>query len=332
MNHVVSFSGGRTSAYLVHLIESMRKSGEWTEPVEYIFMDTGAEHPKTYEFIKKCVEHFGVELTCLQGDFNQPVGTGHTYKVASIEECKHDMVNGPFAQLMRKYGAPTVMSAWCTSRMKEETHDKYCDDKYGKGNYITWLGIRADEPRRLKIGRNPKIRYMAEITDFEKDDVLDFWVNSKFRMSKIHTKNKKVRFKLSSCKVHYWSHFDLEIQEHLGNCVFCIKKSINKLALAARDEPELAADWVAAIEAGSDRLSQPKEKKTDGLFVETYTQHIKKGVMYRGSNTIESIIAKFSLHSREEIYDSIRSMKRKESGGCTESCEAFATDQPDLFD
>jgi len=305
MNHVVNFSGGRTSAYLVYLIEQMRKSGEWTEPVEYIFMDTGAEHPNTYEFIKKCVEHFGIELTCLRGDFNQPVGKGHAYKVASIDECKHDMINGPFAQLMRKYGAPTVMSAWCTSRMKEETHHKYCNDKYGKGNYVTWLGIRADESARLKIGKRHDLRYMAEITDFEKDDVLDFWQGMPF---------------------------DLEIQEHLGNCVFCIKKSINKLALAARDEPELAAEWIAAIDSASDRLNQPIEKQTEGLFVETYTQHIKKGVMYRGSNSMESIIAKFALHSREEIYDSIRSMKRKESGGCTESCEAFASDQIDMFE
>ena len=77
---VVSFSGGRTSAYMVWLIEAMRKSGELVAPVEYIFMDTGAEHPKTYDFIKKCVEHFGIELTCLRGDFNQPVGVGHEYK------------------------------------------------------------------------------------------------------------------------------------------------------------------------------------------------------------------------------------------------------------
>ena len=293
---VVSFSGGRTSAYMVWLIESMRKSGEWTAPVEYIFMDTGAEHPKTYEFIKRCVEYFGINLTCLRGNFEQPVGVGHTYEVIDVSEIKYDMQNGPFAQLMRKYGAPTVMSAWCTSRMKEETHDKYCNDKYGKGNYSTWLGIRYDEQARLKIGNARGIRYMAEITDFEKDDVLDFWSGMPF---------------------------DLEIQEHQGNCVFCIKKSINKLALAARDEPELLSDWLGAIDSASDRLNQPIEKTTDGLFQETYTQHIKKGVMYRGSNSMESIIAKFALHSRDEIYDSIRSMKRKESGGCTESCEAF---------
>ena len=344
-NHVISFSGGRTSAYMVHLIEQMRKSGEWQGNVEYIFMDTGAEHPKTYEFIKKCAVHFGIEITCLHGDFNQPVGVGHTYKVVDITDCKHDMINGPFAQLMKKYGAPTVMSAWCTSRMKEETHDKYCDDKYGKGNYVTWLGIRYDEPARLVgqfeyrrlrgaglsdiyiarqfseaynrgscensvIKREAKrkaskgLNFLACLDDFEKDDVLDFWSGMPF---------------------------DLEIEEHLGNCVFCIKKSINKLALAARDEPDLASQWIKAIENGSDRLNQPIEKQTSGLFVETYTQSIPKGVMYRGSNTMESIIATFDLHSRDEIYDSIRSMKRKESGGCTESCEAFAVDQIDMF-
>ncbi|WP_333609614.1 hypothetical protein [Arsukibacterium sp.] len=148
------------------------------------------------------------------------------------------------------------------------------------------------------------MRYLAEISDFEKDDIFDFWSGMPF---------------------------DLEMQEHLGNCVFCIKKSVNKLALAARDEPELASEWVAAIEAGSDRLSHPIEKQTEGLFVETYTQIIPKGVMYRGSNTMQSIIAKFELHSRDEIYGSIRSMKRKESGGCTESCEAFTEYQQELF-
>ncbi|EQC0334612.1 phosphoadenosine phosphosulfate reductase family protein, partial [Escherichia coli] len=38
ITHVVSFSGGRTSAYLVHLMEEQRKAGN---NVCYIFMDTG---------------------------------------------------------------------------------------------------------------------------------------------------------------------------------------------------------------------------------------------------------------------------------------------------
>ncbi|MEN6788275.1 hypothetical protein ABFC17_23590 [Klebsiella pneumoniae] len=38
MHQVVSFSGGRTSAYLVHLMEAQRKAGA---SVHFIFMDTG---------------------------------------------------------------------------------------------------------------------------------------------------------------------------------------------------------------------------------------------------------------------------------------------------
>ncbi len=116
MKHVVSFSGGRTSAYLVHLMEQKRINDGWD--VEYIFMDTSAEHPKTYEFIKKCVDHFGINLTCLQADFNQPVGKGHSYNVVAASELKHDPVNGVYGQMMRKYGVPTVAWPWCTSRIR----------------------------------------------------------------------------------------------------------------------------------------------------------------------------------------------------------------------
>jgi hypothetical protein len=292
MRNIVSFSGGRTSAYLCHLM--IKKFGK--ENVDFIFMDTGAEHPKTYEFIRKCVEYLDIELTCLQGDFEQEVGKGHAYKVVPLESLKHDMVNGPFARMMNKYGVPNISSAWCTNRMKEETFDKYCSHRFGKGNYITWLGIRADEQKRLRIGKNPRLRYMAEISDFDKEDVLDFWDSMPF---------------------------NLEIDEHLGNCVFCFKKSINKVALAARDEPELAEKWMQSIDAANNRLNQNITKEVGGLFPYSYEQEIKKGVIYRGHNTLQSIIAKFDLHSRDDIYSTIRSMKRKESGGCTESCEAF---------
>ena len=304
MKQVISFSGGRTSAYLVYLMEQKRVNDDWD--VEYVFMDTSAEHPKTYDFIRKCVEHFGIELTCLQADFNQPIGEGHTYKIVSIYDLKHDPVNGVYGQMMRKYGVPTIASSWCTSRMKEETHDKYCNDKYGKGNYITWLGMRADEPRRVKLPNNRGIRYLAELSDFEKIDVLRWWKDMPF---------------------------DLEIGEHLGNCVFCFKKSIGKVALAAIDEPQLLREWQKSIENASDRLNQPIQKETGGLFNETYTQHIEKGVMYRGKNTVETIIAKFSLFDRDEIHETLKSMKRYESDSCSESCEAFGDpSQIDMFE
>lgn len=195
---------------------------------------------------------------------------------------------------MRKYGTPTVMSAWCTSRMKEEVHDKYCDDKYGKGNYVTWLGIREDEPRRLKIGKNPAIRYMAEISDFDKQDVLDYW--------------RKMPF-------------NLEIEEHAGNCVFCIKKGFGKLALAAMENPELLDEFNLAIDLANDRLCKPRNiTDDDGQVIEVIDA--VKGAMFRKHKTMTDIINDFDGvdhgHLKQFTYRNI-----KDSGGCSESCEAF---------
>lgn len=296
MKQVISFSGGRTSAYLVYLMEQKRINEGWD--VEYIFMDTGAEHPKTYDFLRDVVSNWGIKLTCLQGDFDQPVGEGHSYNVVSVNDLKHDPVNGTYGQMMNKYGVPTIASAWCTSRMKEETHNKYCNDVYGKGNYVTWLGMRIDEPRRLHIGKNPRLRYLAEISDFEKSDILQWWKEQPF---------------------------NLQIDEHLGNCVFCFKKMNAKVALAERDEPELFKAWLKSIENASERLNN--EVWVDDIFG-SYKRKIPKGTMYREHKTANDVIATFKMFSdddlRQHVYRNL-----KDSGTCSESCEP--TFQQDMF-
>ncbi len=276
MKKVVSFSGGRTSAYLCKVM--IDKFGK--DNVDFIFMDTGAEHPKTYEFIRKVNKHFDLNLTCLRGDFNQPLGKGHSYKIVSINDICADLK--PYKDMVDKYGTPTVASGWCTSRMKEETHDKYCNDKYGKGNYQTWIGIRADEPRRLGgIGKKEALKYMAEITDAEKQDILNYW-------SKMP--------------------FDLGIDEWLGNCVFCFKKSNLKLAAAQRDEPELYMQWLDMVEAAPDR------NKKDGRN----SMH-----MYRKQKTLPELIATFDGSTGQEIKARIRGSKMIDTNSCSESCEVF---------
>ncbi len=276
MNKVVSFSGGRTSAYLCKVM--IDKFGR--DNVDFIFMDTGAEHPKTYEFIRKVNKHFDLNLTCLRGDFNQPLGKGHSYKIVSINDICADLK--PYKNMVDKYGTPTVASGWCTSRMKEETHDKYCNDKYGKGNYQTWIGIRADEPRRLGgIGKKETLKYMAEITDAEKQDILNYW-------SKMP--------------------FDLGIDEWLGNCVFCFKKSNLKLAAAQRDEPELYMQWLDMVEAAPDR------NKKDGRN----SMH-----MYRKQKTLPELIATFDGSTGQEIKARIRGSKMIDTNSCSESCEVY---------
>lgn len=334
---VNSFSGGRSSATNTMLL--INKFGK--ENVKHLYLDTGAEHPKTYEFIRNVVKQLDIELTCLR-----PIVRGgrksSDYKIVSVDEIGCDMI--PITEVMGKYGKPSFKAASCTREMKKTLADKWRKDNFGKDGSEMWLGIRYDEPARLvgkdcyselfglgydKIeiaelfrawankgpvdmaelffdgaknrvafknlfnylydrDKSDNLHYMAEISEFEKKDVLDYWS----RMS-----------------------FDLEIKEHLGNCVFCVKKSINKIALAIRDEPELFEQWNVALSNANTREDLPKIHELQ-----------KAGIIYRGNHNLDSIIKKFEHLSRDELLMTIRSMrvnKEDEDGGCSESCEAY---------
>lgn len=325
MRKVVSFSGGRTSAYLCALM--IEEFGR--ENVDFIFMDTGAEHPKTYEFIRKVNDEFNLNLVCLRGDFNQPLGCGVDYKVVGINDITPDLK--PFSQMMAKYGVPYIGGMFCTDRMKLKPFKKYCDEKYGKGNYETWLGIRSDEPGRLF---NPYLASKLKDRGFPQflfEDILR-WANdgnmlSRLRISnhgiddilcdlKAAAKKAKVRYFAELFEIEkqdvldFWQDmdFDLGIPEQLGNCVLCPKKSNLKLAAAQRDEPELYVGWLDMLYSNSVR-------------VDNKTGHWSK--MYRGSQSLEQLIATFDGSTGQEIKARIRGAKMQDTSSCSESCEVF---------
>lgn len=271
MKQVISFSGGRTSAFMTLEVLKIHPDAE------VIFMDTGAEHPKTYEFIRNFSRHFDVDITCLRVIPNSEMRKASTYEKLSVEQIGPDLE--PWRRMLRKYGHPYVGGAFCTDRMKTVPFTKYCNERYGKGNYERWLGIREDEPNRLG-NRGPGFHYLADISDSDKQDVIDWWSVQDF---------------------------DLGIQEHLGNCVFCIKKSLQKVALATKDEPELAAEFWQMI--------QDEDKKDDK-------------VMYRSGNSLGEVIALFSDISRDKLASRMTSMRQYDAGSCSESCEAFSEFSP----
>ncbi len=280
MKHIVSFSGGRTSAYLVHLMEQKRINNNWD--VSYVFMDTGAEHPKTYEFIRKCVDYFNIELTCIKPVTNPQKGIGMNYKVIQLKDIGWNL--SAWNNMTNKYGNPYgPQGGFCTSKLKTDIHTKYIKQF---PLCTTWIGIRLDETRRLK--RKANIRYLAELSPFDKVDVMGWW-------------------KAMS--------FDLDLYEHLGNCVFCIKKGVNKVALAIKDEPELAEQWEAM-------LTSSKRREADIGEIDA---------IYRGRLNINGITELYKDYDRDELHMSLKHAKRFESGSCSESCEVFGCQQ-DMFD
>lgn len=268
MNQVISFSGGRTSAFMTLEVLNIHPYAE------VVFMDTGAEHPKTYEFIRRFSKEFAVNITCLRCVPPEKYRGVPSYEVIPIDDIRCDLEG--WRRMLVKYGSPYIGGAFCTDRMKLVPFTKYCNDKFGKDNYHRWIGIRADEPRRLT--RKEGYSYLADINDAEKGDIIEFWRKQKF---------------------------DLEIEEHLGNCVFCIKKSELKLAAACKDEPELAREFVSVI----DEFDKKESHK-----------------MYRGKRELGDIIAMFSGESSVDVKSRLRSTRSFDTGSCSESCEIFANE------
>lgn len=333
MKKITSFSMGMTSAYLAQLMN------ERFDGVESVLMDTSVEHPESYKFAGKVIDYFNLNATIIRLVTNSILGMGNTYEIlSSVDELCFDLI--AFKRSMAKYGVPYIGGMMCTDRMKLGPYNKYCNEKYGKGNYETWLGIRVDEPSRF-LGANlysalnnnfkldlddficiyesikhdgpsslrywfnvipgeihnrlfrgarelhekmrkSNIMYMAEISNFTKEDVIDWWGDQPFT---------------------------LEISEHEGNCVFCPKKSDLKLAAAQRDNPSLYIEWLEAINSDDVRTGKGAGSVNS---------------MYRGKQRLENVIAKFDGSTGEEIKQRIKGARMYDSGSCSSSCEVFS--------
>lgn len=332
MKKVVSFSGGRTSAYLCKImIDTYGRDN-----VDFIYMDTGAEHPKTYDFIRNVNREFGLNLTCLRLKINPNLGKGNSYSIVSIGDLKPDLK--PFKDMISKYGVPYIGGMFCTDRMKLTPFKKYCEDTYGKKNYETWLGIRFDEPSRIWSDNNKKdlsvfkqlslsgmTNYemsdmyaaiysgIASVSDFDISDLakelctkrlLNLANDRLINMAAISNTDKQD-------VLNWWSKmpFDLDLNEWSGNCEFCPKKSNLKLAASQRDSPESYINFVEILHDDSVRIDDNTGNRVK---------------MYRGKQSLESLVAKFDGLTGDEIKERIRGSKQLDTNSCSESCEVFS--------
>ena len=65
-NVLISFSGGRTSAYMLHRIV---EANDGLRPeCKVLFANTGREMPRTLDFVRDVQKHIGVDVTWLEYD------------------------------------------------------------------------------------------------------------------------------------------------------------------------------------------------------------------------------------------------------------------------
>lgn len=222
---LVAFSGGRTSAFMSWWLKENLSS---LYNFHFIFANTGQEHEKTLEFVDKVDKHFGLNLVWVEAKVSMVDGEGTTYSVVDFETANRD--GGVFELVIKKYGLPNMKYPHCTRELKNIPMKKWADDNIGQHRVA--LGIRYDEFHRVKP--NPYAIYpLATIAKTSKKEVLDFWADQPF---------------------------DLDIEEHQGNCLWCYKKSDRKLSRLGKENPEWF-DFPALMEA---RYSLVKTKKESG--------------------------------------------------------------------
>jgi len=204
----VSFSGGRTSGYMCHwLLEN--KANEYD--LRFVFANTGLEHEKTLDFVDRCDREFGLNLAWLEAVVNTEHGKGIRHKVVTYETASR---NGePFERVVRKYGVTNADYPHCTRDLKLLPMFDWMRTMGFSPNHKKAIGIRADEIDRMsdKASETGLIYPLIEWTQVTKADVRHWWAGQPF---------------------------DLELSEHLGNCVTCWKKSDRKLWTIAKHEPE----------------------------------------------------------------------------------------------
>lgn len=237
-NVQIAFSGGRTSAYMLHQI--MEANGGLPDRCQVIFTNTGREMPETIDFVQQCAQRWGVKIWALEYRAKHHGNKlAHGFEEVSLNNASMD--GEPFIDVMRYFGfVPNMKADFCSHELKTRTAKRFCADRLGWKNWHTALGIRSDEKGRvLKVQPRERYRVWYPLNDAKvtKHDVALFWRKQPF---------------------------DLRLQNikgvtPLGNCDGCFKKSEAKRAALARDYPDRAA-WWAEQEArfGVEfRLNQP---------------------------------------------------------------------------
>lgn len=213
----ISFSGGRTSAFMLHKV-LLNGGGQLPNQAKVIFCNTGKEDEATLKFVKDCSDQWNVPITWLEYISEEP-----KFKVVNFENASR---NGePFSELIKaRKILPNVRARFCTAELKIRVMSKYTKS-IGWGDYANFIGIRADEPRRVAkmkpdSKREDTIMPLA-VDGISKADVLHFWQNNDFDLQLPIVNGETIG----------------------GNCDLCFLKSMPKIMTLIKQNPEKAIWW-----------------------------------------------------------------------------------------
>ena len=224
---VISFSGGRTSAYMLWRILQSH-GGTLPDDVVVCFANTGREMPATLDFVHECATAWGVPVAWLE--FRHGYRASNTRRTRWAKIVTHDTAarNGePFEMLLEsKRIVPDRSRRFCTEQLKVLTIRRYLRS-LGWKSWGNVVGFRADESVRIidkraseaaTPGPQSSIFPLAD-AGVTRLDVMRFWRGQTFDLR-------------------------LDADGDGGNCDGCFMFSSERIGRMFRKYPERMAWWV----------------------------------------------------------------------------------------
>lgn len=220
-NVQISFSGGRTSAYMLHQI--LEANNGLSERAVVTFANTGREMPETLDFVHECGQRWDVPVVWLEYDRrdSKPVFSVVSHNSAARE-------GEPFEKLIKETrngkALPNQQWRFCTEELKSKTLGRYMVKALGWKKWTSAIGIRADEAHRTKIKKRGRQWHWYPLANasITKKHVMEFWQSQPFDLNLQNVNGSAPK----------------------GNCDFCFLKSEATLAAMAKQHPERAEWWM----------------------------------------------------------------------------------------
>lgn len=277
---LASFSGGRTSAFMTKwLLDNKRDEYD----IRVVFANTGQEDDRTLDFVRKCDEAFGFGTVWIESVAQEP-GKSSGHRVVTFDTA--DRSGQTFEAMIARYGIPNKLFPHCTRELKQNPIKSYLQSiGWDTGTYASAIGIRTDETRRVSksAGERGIVYPLVDMLPSDKQDVNDWWESQPF---------------------------NLEIQEHEGNCKWCWKKSFAKHFRLISEAPHIY-DFPRRMEAIHGRTGAGSAMGESRVF-------------FRLATSTDQ------LFKHAEIGQVVQIDRRQGNldldGGCSESCELYPTE------
>lgn len=240
----ISFSGGRTSGYMLHRIVQAH-GGVVPDDVVVCFANTGREMPATLDFVRDCGAAWNVPIRWLE--YRHEPGR-HLCIEVSHNSASRD--GEPFEHAIRSRSVlPNPVMRFCTAELKIRTMQRFIRETRGWDAWVSVVGLRADEPKRVakamdlarqsRDGQRGRVICPLAEAGIEEIDVLRFWRAQPFDLA------LKGRWE--------------------GNCDGCFLKGRGAISRMARDYPE-RMQWWADQEAAKKHVATYLRLKEMAMF------------------------------------------------------------------